>query len=160
MKRLADFSPNQLACVTLFGGILSASIFIILPRASFRDNIFLWLALTLAPCIVGFWLMLSAGKELKLGMENERWPSEQIEKLRSIIDSPFVTALIFFLFIAYIVLALPSHHPTARAIGWAIFMPLQALNQLRMACRRPQKPTQPVDWHSFPPIQSEHWGHH
>ena len=157
MKRLANFSPNQLAFLTLFGGILSGSIFIV-PGLSFRHNLFVEISLTLALAVAGFWLMWNANQELKQGIEGERWPSEQIEKLRSIIDSPFVTALIFFLFIAFAVLSLPSHHPTARAIGWTIFMPSQALSQLRMACRRPQKPTQPIDWHAFPPIQSEHWG--
>jgi len=157
MKRLADLSPNQLAGLTMLSGILTASIFLI-SAPSFRHHLAFWLPLTLAICAADFWLMMQASRELKHGIETEHWPAEQIEKLRSIVGSPFVFALMIILLIAYIALAIPSHHPTARAIGWAIYMPSQALMQLCIACRRPQNTSELADWRSFEPIQSEHWG--
>ena len=159
MKRLADFSPNQLAGLTLLGGCFSASIFLI-SAPSFRHHLVFWLTTTLTICIAGFWLMLQASQELKHGMQNERWPADQIEKIRSIVGSPFIFALMIVLLITYVVLILAPRHSTAHALGWALYMPGQALMQLCGACRRPQKPSELADWRSFQPIQSEHWGQH
>jgi len=150
--------PSQLAWLTIAGGLTQGSIFL-LP--GFRHHHALWLSAGAALVLLagGATIMLKSVSALKNGVQNQHWPPEEIDPLRSICESPWFVTLIVVLFVAWGVLFLAFGHGIQRSIGWSFYMPAQALAQLSSAFRlKASQDRKPIDWHNVAPLKSEHWG--
>ena len=154
--RLAN-SPARLILLAFVGCVITSILFLA-PKAWAAQNTH-----RVAAFLVGFGifaagalLALKSTTDLRNGVENERWPESQIEPFRRHFQSPLYTALSIALLIAYTLLVLVSRR--FRGEGWACFLFLQTLSQIRSAFRRPRVKIPPVQWNNFSPIHSDHWG--
>lgn len=108
--------------------------------------------------LFGGFVTLYASKSLKNGIRNHQWPEDQIEPLRSRMESPFLNVLSMTLLATYGILWLMF--PKYRVIGFDCFLLTQVLAQLRTAVRRPPaKPSNLIaGWRDLSPIHSDQWG--
>jgi hypothetical protein len=157
MKGLANLSPLQLASLAFGSSLISSTLFI-LPIAPGSYLRFEWIALGIAFLAAGIYLVFKAKTELESGIANQRWPEAQVERLRSIVNSPTVTIVFVAFMLAYV--SMVFQHNSFRHIAWGFYWPAQAITQLRFACKepKPQGPFERLDWKTIPPLQSEHWG--
>lgn len=155
-------TPAQPVLVGFTGFVLcAASFFLIGPaRTAAADAHLRWfyLLLSFGLFIGGMVISVKASSALKNGIANRQWPEEQIEPLRSWLESPLFNALPITLIVAYGILWLVF--PKYRLIGLACFTLMQVLSQLRTAIRRrPADPSNPIaGWRDLSPIHSDHWG--
>ncbi len=101
-------------------------------------------------------LSLMSTSKLRRGVQNQRWPESQVEPFRGHFESRACQAASIVLLIAFALLAIPFKQ--FRAEGWACFVLLQTISQLRIALRRPPVPAPTPEPPIFAPIQSDHWG--
>lgn len=157
--RLPD-SPAKFILLALAGCLLTSIVFLASgPRDSYGIHRPVVFFICFGIFAAGAVLALKSTTDLRHGVENERWPATQIETYRRHFQSPAYTALAIALLIAYALLAIGTRR--FRGQGWACFIFLQTLSQIRFAFRRPQTtPTSRPDWRNSAPIHSEHWGQH
>lgn len=150
-------SPVKPALLSVLGSVIACTIFLGPWHRMHRSSIFGAYALIgLAIFAAGAFVSLKFVSELKHGVENERWPEAQIEPLRAHLESPYYTALSIGLLVAFVVLGLLITR--FRGEAWGCFLLGQNISQLRLALKRPRHSTPPIDWRSFGPLHSDHWG--
>jgi len=116
------------------------------------------------PIIAGFVIGLNAQTDLTSGIAAERWPEQEIEFLRHLITSRWVTAfsltcvLVFFLLTLLGLLSNKSHSAYS-PVGWAFYAPGMSALWLRNSIAPPSSkaPSTPR-LTSTSPLQSDHWG--
>jgi hypothetical protein len=164
MRRRTNLSIAQMACLSILGGLLSASSFlllILLRSQHTRDTL-----LTNIGCGVSFFVLLLGGLALSLSAEStinngiaaERWPEDRVESLRRILRSPWSVAASVLVLILFVVCNLFLRHT---GIGWMVFLFGQTLWRLTIAVRPPTKPRDPnplTQWRTWSRINSSHWG--
>jgi hypothetical protein len=153
---LDTLKPSQLLALALFGLLLECVPFAIPGPRTHHDSV-LWMILAIALLGCGLFLLLKSTKALKGGIQNGKWHATQIEPLRAIVESPWIKLLLFIFFGAFVLLMLSGKH-RYHSIAWAIYVPLMASTQISSAFIRPTKQKSRVDWHTFPPLTSNHWG--
>jgi len=157
MKRLATLSPSQLVWLSIAGGLIAfTSVFALTPMSQGAFGTHLLISLALLAC--GFTLSIKANSALKDGIANQHWSPEQIDPLRSRVDSPIVFVPAFSLLLTWFILFLVFPHGRIHGTAYSFYLLGQTLLQLVYACREPAKPANPLEWQNFKPIQSEHWG--
>jgi hypothetical protein len=158
MKRRFNLSAVQTALLSAVGGVITACGFLataLLPRHH-KAALLPSLAATIVPIIVGFALSFKAESSLKDGIAAERWSSEQIESLRANLGSFLWTALAGTLLVAGFILIVTVRH--GAALAWVGIALAQTITRLQMAVKRPRQSQPPIDWRTYSPIQSDHWG--
>lgn len=164
MKPRLHLKPSQLVLVGLCGFVISAASLPLIRYAHPKDGCIRWIPSLLIFCLflLGFVVSLRASTALRKGVGSQQWPEEQLEPLRSWLESPLCQALPMALLITYGVLWLIF--PKYRAIGLGAFLLMQVLSQLRVSVQRPfpsKRSTILTDWRDYlAPIQSNHWGEH
>lgn len=162
MKPRLHLTPAQLVLVSLFSFVISAAGLSLIRFVHTTDghDCIRWIPFLLifGGFVLGIVVSLYVSSSLKNGIENQQWPEEQIESLRSVIESRYTNALLVLLLVAYGVLWLV--YSKYRATGLACFVLLQIISQLRTAVRRtPAKPSSLLTgWRDLSPIRSDQWG--
>jgi hypothetical protein len=154
--RLPD-SPAKFVLLAVVGCLITSILFLAPgPRDPYDIHRVAAVLIGLGIFATGAFLALKSTTDLRNGVENERWPESQIEPFRRHFESPVYTAVSIALLIAYALLAIGSKR--FRAEGWACFLFLQTISQLRIAFRRPRPTTPSIQWRNSAPIHSDHWG--
>ncbi|HEV2577404.1 MAG TPA: hypothetical protein VGU25_09360 [Acidobacteriaceae bacterium] len=163
MKSRLNLTPAQLLLVSLSGVVISAASLSLtrFVRTSDACGCIRWtpFLFVFGLCIPGILIAFSAIGSLRKGIQNQRWSEEQIEPLRSWLESSYTTALLIVFALSYLIgWALLARFRTG---GFVALVLGQLLSQLRWAVRRPPAPRSGLiaNWRDqLAPIHSEHWG--
>ena len=157
MKRLHTLSPASLLSLTMLGSIAPWTMFL-LRTPNFRHNMVFAVALFLLTFGIGYTLLFKSISAFKQGVLTDRWPAETLAPVKAALESPLATVFSFLSLGAFAYFSLVARHSLGHTLAWAFYMPTIAFNQLRFALRSQTKPRQPVDFNTFAPITSDHWG--
>jgi hypothetical protein len=160
MTRRFDPSATQTALLAGLGSVVVSASFLVLgvyhpphPHTFLRTAV---LSSSIATFALGFYLSLKFESRLKDGVANQDWDEQQIDRLRNLFESLWWKALsISLLLLAVFFLWIFRHHA---ALGWVFLFPSMSASRLTVAMKRPRSRKPPIDWHSFGPLSSDHWG--
>ncbi|MGA7156316.1 MAG: hypothetical protein WBY53_05695 [Acidobacteriaceae bacterium] len=164
MKR-ATVTPAHTALVSILGGIIAAC-GLLLPYPLFHHRngwtILAQLAITCALILLGLVICQRANLNLTQGIIDDRWNRHDVQRLRSLLNSRWSNALLFALFLAYLILSFswfssPHHHSIT---NWAIYILMMSFLWLRASVRQPSTDIPHPTWNNLSPLHSEHWGQH
>ena len=162
MKPRFDISLTQMVTFTLGGAVLMSSGFLLMSWAHLnRDHgtpVF-WLRLlaSLTPLVIGGFINIKGGSDLKDGIANQRWQQDEVASFRGIFESALWQIFSIGTMIVGCVMMWAEKHP--HDIAWALFVFGQALNRLSWIFRKDKTRQQtPAHWNSHQPLHSDHWG--
>ena len=162
MKPRFNISLRQMVTLTLVGAVLMSSGFLFMSWAHLnRDHgtTVFWLRLltSLTPLVIGGFINIKGGSDLKDGITNQRWPQDEVASFRGIFESVLWQIFSIGTMIVGCVMMWAEKHP--HDIAWALFVFGQALNRLSWIFRKDKTSQQtPAHWNSHQPLHSDHWG--
>ena len=158
MKPSLPDSPVKPALLSVLCSLIPCVIFFV-PWRGLRHSHLYGTYLLVSFVIFGGFAILSLKfvSDFRQGVENERWPEAQIERLRAHLESHYYTVLSIVLLLAFLVFEFPLK-PRFGGLGWGCFLLGQTISQLRIAVRRPRPSTPSIDWRNSGPLHSDHWG--
>ncbi len=148
-----------MAMLSALGGLIVVCGFLVFfPHYEHGSS--LWrvqLGTFIALIIVGFIISLKAASALEEGIADSRWPAQDIEALRAILESAVLKTLLWACVIAILLTAaLVGRHRELIFVG---FIALTTTQRLQSSTRRRASTPSPwLDRHDWNPIRSEHWG--
>lgn len=160
-RRSLNLSAAQTAIAVGVGNFMICGCFLLLglPREHYahRFHPFGLIGTSLILVAVGFFISLRCESDLKEGIANQRWDSAEIERIRNVFQSGLWKAFSIGLIVAAVVVmcVVGLHHP---ALSWIFLVPSMTSSRLTMMTKRPRTPKPPIDWRSFGPVRSDHWG--
>jgi hypothetical protein len=158
MKPSLHDSPAKFVLLAVVGCLIASILFLAPePRDAYDTHRVAAFLIGFGIFAAGAFLALKSTTNLRNGVENQRWPDSQIEPFRRHFESPAYTALSIALFIAFVLFEFLFRRSLGGE-GWACFLFLQTLSQIRIALKRPREKISPVQWNNFSPIHSDHWG--
>jgi hypothetical protein len=162
MKRSHPLSAAQTALLCGAGGLIMSLSFLIpaLIYTRFQHLGLLSRAILIAPpFLFGITLLFLSTRRLKRGIKQGRWPSTEIEALRSTLDSRFWRATTISCVIVWGVSFF--FHGRLHAFGWAAYPLYLALNALQTQLKYPNDHPNAILTISAAhpaPLTSNHWG--
>jgi len=149
----AKLTPLQLVYTVLAANLLVVMLYCatFIPRQVTHAKLFVLIPM-IAGHAVAFWA------EQRLGKGS--WDSNECEPAHSLVTSrsfDYLNALAIGLYLVLFVLSFAAHGRQSDPVS-ILLLPLMSILRLRTALRPPRPASTPVNWHSFAPIQSDHWG--
>jgi hypothetical protein len=169
MRRALNLSAKQTAALCILGGLIAAGGFLVgIPvhttslHHPHSTSSLLWVASVFTTVVLGITLSLFANSSLENGIVAARWSDQEIESLRTLLNSRpsnILNITLVALVVAFVVMAIPSPH--LYPIFWACFILSQSFSWMRNTVRRQASSTnrQPT-WSNLAPLRSDHWGQH
>lgn len=169
MRRVLNLSAKQTAGLCVLGGLIAAVGFLFgIPEHAAHAHhphsalLYLWIAALLMTVVLGIALSLFANSSLENGIVAARWSDDEIESLRTLLNSRpsnLLNIALLALMVASLVMGILSPH--LYPIFWAIFILSQSINWMRNATRRQASNANPQPtWNNLAPLRSDHWGQH
>lgn len=170
MKR-SKATPVRLAGLSIFGSLIAASAFLVIPAAShysngynggfFGSSFIARLIAMLAFLCGGWYLSIWSQQELSNGIQLDRWTEEQLHPILAFSDSRISKIALVVLAIIGIVFYLreiPFLHHSGSSGFWICFVLCNGLMSLKRSLAPPND-SQLRPWlETSAPLQSDHWG--
>jgi hypothetical protein len=158
MKRRLDLTAAQTALFVGLGAAMVSGGFGLLALVRPHTHPLLPIIVSLSLWALGFFVSIKSQSELKEGVANQRWEASQIEPIRNLFLSVWWRVLIIGLAVVALVFMLIVW-PHNIGLAWIFLYPSMTASWLAIAVRRTETPKPLIDWHTFSPIHSDHWGH-
>jgi hypothetical protein len=161
MRRLFDLSqyaPARLAALSILGSLLCPFGFGILYLSRRCGVDYSLIATGIVSLILGFVLFSKADTRLTDDTRNQRWTSDELRSLRTVMQHPVWNYLIGALLLGQLApFVFIAHHPS---VGQWLFIPSLAIIRVRGALRPPTSRPSATSLLSndLRPIHSDHWG--
>jgi hypothetical protein len=167
-------NPKRLVIWAIAGSFLAASTWFLawLPIPRFTANEcgcwdLLWmnrlrLISLLGPFVVGMTVSFLAERRFKRCVNNQTWSEAQLEPVRALIAKPiwsWTSGLLIGATALSLIFILRREHTGAGAYIYMLLLPTQTVTRIRQLVTPRVKSTGGlIDWRSFKPIHSDHWG--
>jgi hypothetical protein len=162
MKPRFNISLRQMVALTLVGAITMSGSFLLMGGAHLNrghGTAAFWLRqiVSLIPLLIGGFLNIKGGSDLKDGIANQRWPQDEVAPFRGIFTSALWQVFSIGTMIVGCIMMFADRHP--HDIAWTLFIFGQALSRMPWVFREDTaNRTPPAPWNNAPPLQSDHWG--